>query len=338
MTHRWRRYDQPAVHVVTPAKAGGRQILRGVYREQSEILRCAQNDSDSAQNDSERVQNDKHWTQNDTHGWINHPDQDIASRGRASSSADQRGILRIGMTALSEPTRKLADIDRAIIIPALNEAQSIGLVLAQLPDRLFSQVIVVDNGSVDDTSGVAEAAGAQVVREPRRGYGQACLSGLARLNPGIRTVAFMDGDLSDDPADLEPIVRKLEDGEFDMVIGSRVLGRAEPGSLTPLQRFGNWLTTLLIRKIWHVSFTDLGPMRVLSRQAIDRLDLQDRNFGWNVEMQAKAALLRFRVAETPVKYRPRPFGRSKISGTLWGSMRAGTKILLTVYRCRRHQA
>jgi hypothetical protein len=122
-----------------------------------------------------------------------------------------------------------------------------------------------------------------------------------------------------------------------MVIGSRVLGSPEPGSLTALQRLGNWLTTLLIRKIWHVSFTDLGPMRILRRQALDRLNLQDRDFGWNVEMQAKAARLRLRVTEGPVRYRRRRVGKSKISGTIWGSMCAGAKILLTVYRCWRAQ-
>ena len=221
----------------------------------------------------------------------------------------------------------------ALIIPALNEAESIGLVLNQLPSSLFSQIIVVDNGSDDGTSEVARAAGAEVVREPRRGYGQACLAGLAHLAPEVRAVAFMDADLSDDPVDLEKLVRLFADGGWDMVIGSRVLGTPEPGSLTPLQRFGNWLTTLLIRKIWHVSFTDLGPMRILSRQALHRLELQDRDFGWNVEMQANAARLRLRVTEVPVKCFRRRLGKSKISGTLRGSLQAGAKILLTVYRC-----
>jgi glycosyltransferase involved in cell wall biosynthesis len=223
----------------------------------------------------------------------------------------------------------------ALIIPALNEAESISLVLNRLPRGLFSQVIVVDNGSDDGTSEVAQAAGAEVVREPRRGYGQACLAGLAHLAPQVDAVAFMDADLSEDPTDLEQLVRLFEDGEWDMIIGSRVLGRPEPGSLTCLQRFGNWLTTLLIRKIWHVSFTDLGPMRILSRQSLNRLDLQDRDFGWNVEMQAKAARLRLRVTEAPVKYFRRRLGKSKISGSIWGSMCAGAKILLTVVCCWR---
>ena len=223
----------------------------------------------------------------------------------------------------------------ALIIPALNEAESIGVVLSRLPSGLFSQVIVVDNGSDDGTSEVAQAAGAEVVQEPRRGYGQACLAGLAHLTPQVHAVAFMDADLSDDPTDLERLVRLFEQGEWDMVIGSRVLGSPEPGSLTSLQRFGNWLTTLLIRKLWHVSFTDLGPMRILSRQALNRLNLQDRDFGWTVEMQAKAARLRLRLTEAPVKYFRRRLGKSKVSGTLRGSVCAGAKILLTVYRCWR---
>ena len=221
----------------------------------------------------------------------------------------------------------------ALIIPALNEAESIGLVLKRLPPGLFFQVIVVDNGSDDGTAETARGAGAEVVREPRRGYGQACLAGLAHLSPQVEAVAFMDADLSDDPSDLENLVRLFADGEWDMIIGSRVLAKPEPGSLTPLQRFGNWLTTLLIRLIWQVSFTDLGPMRILSRSALGRLDLQDRDFGWNVEMQAKAARLGLRVTEVPVKCFRRRFGKSKISGTLRGSLRAGVKILWTVYRC-----
>ncbi len=223
----------------------------------------------------------------------------------------------------------------ALIIPALNEAESIGLVLKGLPKGLFSQVIVVDNGSVDRTVQVAQEAGAEVVREPRRGYGQACRAGLAHLAPQVRAVAFMDADLSDDPSDLEQLVHLFADGQWDMVIGSRILGKHEPGSLTPLQLFGNWLTTLLIGKIWQVSFTDLGPMRVVSRQALQQLNLQDRDFGWNVEMQAKAARLKLRVIEAPVKYFRRKHGKSKISGTVGGSVRAGIKILLTVYRCWR---
>jgi hypothetical protein len=145
----------------------------------------------------------------------------------------------------------------------------------------------------------------------------------------------MDADLSDDPADLTRLVQRFDEGPWDLVIGSRVLGNPQPGSLTPLQRFGNRVATLLIRRLWDTPFTDLGPMRMVSRRALDALRLQDRDFGWNVEMQAKAARLGLRVCEIPVSYRRRAAGKSKISGTLVGSLRAGLKILWTVYRCWR---
>ncbi len=229
----------------------------------------------------------------------------------------------------SEPARC------ALIIPALNEAETIGALLRQIPARLFSQLIVVDNGSQDSTASIARAAGAHVVLEPKHGYGQACLAGLAELHPGTTAVAFMDADLADDPADLKRLVRFFEEGDWDLVIGSRVLGGAEPGALTPWQRFGNWLATRLICSIWHVSYTDLGPLRIVRREALRRLALCDRTFGWNVEMQAKAARLDLKVSEIPVHYRPRQFGKSKISGNAWASVRAGAKILLTIYRCCR---
>jgi glycosyltransferase involved in cell wall biosynthesis len=222
----------------------------------------------------------------------------------------------------------------ALIIPALNEADSIGVLLRQLPP-LFAQIVVVDNGSEDATGEVARAAGAQVVREPRRGYGRACLAGLAALRAEITAVVIMDADLSDDPADVQRLAKTFVEGGWDLVVGSRVLGNAEPGALTPVQRFGNWLTTRLIRWIWNVSFTDLGPLRIVRRETLRRLDLWDGDFGWNVEMQVKAARLGLRVTEIPVNYRRRRFGKSKISGTVIGSSRAGVKILWTVYRCWR---
>jgi glycosyltransferase involved in cell wall biosynthesis len=223
----------------------------------------------------------------------------------------------------------------ALIIPALDEADSIGRQLDQLPYGIFAQIIVVDNGSEDGTAEVARAAGAQVVCEPRRGYGRACQAGLAALHPETTAVVFMDADLSDDPRDVERLARTYAAGDWDLVVGSRVLGQAEPGSLTAVQRFGNWLTTRLIRWLWRVPFTDLGPLRIISRQALQRLDLRDRDFGWNVEMQAKAARLGLRVTEIPVKYHRRMYGKSKISGTLRGSVHAGVKILWTIYRCWR---
>ncbi|MCL5670352.1 MAG: glycosyltransferase family 2 protein [Acidobacteria bacterium] len=227
------------------------------------------------------------------------------------------------------------DYQYALVIPALNEAETIGILLQQIPRHLFSQMIVVDNGSQDRTGEIALAAGAEVVREPRRGYGQACLSGLERLQPAINAVVFMDADLSDDPQDLERLIRHFDQGHWHMVIGSRVLGAAERGSLTPLQRFGNWLTTRLIALFWGMHFTDLGPMRVLRRDSLESLKLSDHTFGWTVEMQVKAAQLGLKTCEIPVRYRCRRQGRSKISGSIVGSIRAGVKILWTVYRCWR---
>lgn len=222
-----------------------------------------------------------------------------------------------------------------LIIPALNEAGSIGPLLEGVPRGLFAEIIVADNGSQDGTAEVARGRGATVVLEPRRGYGSACLAGLARVSPAAKAVAFIDADLSDDPRDLAPLLESLERGGLDLVIGSRALGHPEPGSLTPLQRFGNWLATRLIGWIWGVWFTDLGPLRALNIQALKRLNLHDRSFGWNVEMQAKAARLGLKVAEIPVSYRRRHAGKSKISGTMTGSVAAGVKILLTIYRCWR---
>jgi glycosyltransferase involved in cell wall biosynthesis len=221
----------------------------------------------------------------------------------------------------------------ALIIPALNEAETVGMLLERVPSGIFSQIIVVDNGSDDSTAAVASAAGAEVVHEARRGYGQACFSGITRLQPSVTAIAFIDADLSDDPEDLAIMVGRFEEDQWDMVLGSRVLGSPQPGSLAPMQRFGNWLSTRLIAMAWHVHFTDLGPLRILRRDSMSRLEIQDRTFGWNVEMQARAAQLRFRVCELPVHCRRRLEGRSKISGTIFGSFRAGIRILWTIFRC-----
>ncbi len=221
----------------------------------------------------------------------------------------------------------------ALIIPAFNEEQAIGGVLASLPLEWFSQILVADNGSTDRTAWIAGNAGAEVVREPRRGYGSACLAALARLRPEIEIVVFMDGDASDDPADLPAIVQPILRGEADLVVGSRTLGRCEPGALTPQQRLGNWLATRLVRWLYGVRFTDLGPFRAIYREALERLHMADPNYGWTVEMQVKAAQQKLRVSEVPVHYRPR-VGRSKISGTIKGSILAGLKILWMVVRLR----
>lgn len=218
----------------------------------------------------------------------------------------------------------------AVVIPALNEERSLPLVLAGLPRERIHEIVVVDNGSTDNTAQAARDGGARVVRESRRGYGSACLAGIAALDdPGI--VVFLDADHSDDPADFPRIVSPILEERADLVIGSRVLGEREKGALLPQAIFGNYLATRLIRLIWGQYFTDLGPFRAIRADALRRLDMQDRDFGWTVEMQIKAARYGLRCVEVPVSYRRR-VGRSKISGTIGGSLRAAHKILFTIFR------
>ena len=220
----------------------------------------------------------------------------------------------------------------AVVIPACDEEEAIGKVLQAIPD-IAQQIIVVDNGSSDGTAEMARRLGAHVVVEPRRGYGQACLAGMAHLDsPDI--VVFLDGDYSDYPEDMSDLVSPLVAGQADVVIGSRVLGQREKGALLPQARFGNWLATFLIRLLFGVTFTDLGPFRALRYDALMRLEMQDCNFGWTAEMQVKAARLGLRTAEVPVRYRRR-IGTSKITGTLSGTLRAGYKILWTIFRYAR---
>jgi len=216
------------------------------------------------------------------------------------------------------------------VIPALNEAASIGLVLQALPPGLIRRVVVCDNGSSDGTTKAAEAAGAFVVRETRRGYGAACLKALETLAADPPdAVLFLDADLSDDPAQAADLVAPLAAGSADLVIGSRSLGAREPGALTPQARFGNWLATGLLRSCYGVRWTDLGPFRAIRWDAYVSLRMRDPDFGWTVEMQVKAARAGLRGVEVPVRYRRR-IGRSKISGTVSGSVRAGAKILGTI--------
>lgn len=219
----------------------------------------------------------------------------------------------------------------ALIIPALNEEKALPLVLREVPRDIAHWVIVVDNGSSDRTAEVARAGGALVVKEERRGYGRAVLKGLASLPPACDVVVVMDGDHSDHPEDSGRLVAPILRGDADFVIGSRVLGGAEPGSLAPQQRFGNWLSCLLIRLLFGRTFTDLGPFRAIRREALERLGMEEETFGWNVEMQIKAICAGLRIEEVPVSYRPR-IGVSKISGTLGGSFMAGVKILETILK------
>lgn len=216
----------------------------------------------------------------------------------------------------------------SVIIPVLNEEKSIGGALSSLPS-FVDEVIVVDNGCTDKTSAIAKNYGALLVYEPRRGYGSACLAGIKALgNPDV--VVFMDGDASDCPEEMEKLLEPILNGNADMVIGSRVLGQRDPGALTPQSRFGNLLACKLIRLFWGAVFTDLGPFRAIRFSTFKRLNMQDKDFGWTVEMQIKAAILKIRCTEVPVRYRKR-IGKSKISGTVQGVLRAGIKILWTIF-------
>jgi len=217
----------------------------------------------------------------------------------------------------------------AVIIPALNEEPSIGKVVAAIPGWV-DDVIVVDNGSTDRTADIARSRGARVVSEARRGYGLACLAGLAALR-GPDIVVFLDGDFSDYPEEMPLLVDPIARDEADMVIGSRTMGTREPGALTPQARFGNWLSCMLIRWFWSVSYTDLGPFRAIRYSTLERLAMRDRDYGWTVEMQIKAARAGVRIREAAVSYRRR-IGKSKVSGTVRGVVGAGTKILSTIFR------
>jgi len=216
-----------------------------------------------------------------------------------------------------------------IVIPALDEADSIGAVLAAIPTELGARIVVVDNGSTDDTVAIARAAGATVIREARRGYGRACLAGaaLALADGAADVVCFLDGDYSDRPEDLRELYAPVVAGEADLVLGSRLRGGLEPGAMPPHAVFGNRLVATMLRALYGLRLTDLGPFRVVRADLLRRLDMSEMTYGWPVEMLAKAARLEARVVELPVTYRRR-LGRSKISGTLRGTIGA-TYYLLT---------
>ena len=217
----------------------------------------------------------------------------------------------------------------AVIIPAFNEERSLPLVLRDLPRQRVAEVIVVDNGSRDRTGAVARAHGATVLREERKGYGSACLRGIAELKDrSFDAVVFLDADYSDNPAELDLLLHRLTAG-YDLVIGSRVLGRREPGALYFHARLGNWLATRLLHWIYGYSFTDLGPFRAIRYDRLLALGMRDPDYGWTVEMQALAARCGYRCCEVPVSYKKR-IGRSKVSGTVKGSVLAGIKILYTL--------
>jgi glycosyltransferase involved in cell wall biosynthesis len=198
---------------------------------------------------------------------------------------------------------------------------------------MYGRIIVADNGSRDRTAEIALQAGASVVSEPQRGYGAACLRAMESLPPDTDTVVFMDADSSDDPSEAAGLLEPILKGRADFVLGSRTLGKAEEGALQPHQRFGNALATFLIRVLFGYRYTDLGPFRAIGLEALRKLDMRDRNYGWTIEMQIKAVRHKLRIEEVPVSYRKR-IGVSKVSGNLKASVLAGIKILWTVFRYR----
>jgi glycosyltransferase involved in cell wall biosynthesis len=221
------------------------------------------------------------------------------------------------------------------VIPALNEEAVIGAVVRALPRDLLDDVIVVDNGSTDDTGAVAWEAGAIVATEPERGYGAACAAGVALARRlGATVIVLLDGDASDVPTDLAAILAPLLAGEADFVMGSRARGAVERGALTPQQRFGNRLAARILRR-YGLRITDLGPFRAIRTDALDVLEMRERTYGWSTEMLVKAARAGLRVHEVPVSYRRRAGGRSKVGGTISGSIGAAVVILQTAYRYAR---
>jgi glycosyltransferase involved in cell wall biosynthesis len=219
-----------------------------------------------------------------------------------------------------------------VVIPALDEERSLPLVLAAIPQGI-RRVVVADNGSSDATASVARALGAQVVHEPRRGYGAACLRALEHLalDPP-EVVVFLDGDFSDDPGEMATLLQPIAAHDAELVIGSRTRGALEPGALTPQQRVGNLLACSALYWLYGARYTDLGPFRAIRHSALLRLGMQDRDYGWTVEMQIKAARLGLRHAEVPVRYRRRAAGASKVSGSLRGTLGATHKILRVLLR------
>lgn len=218
----------------------------------------------------------------------------------------------------------------AVVIPALDEEAAIGEVVREVPRDLVREIIVVDNGSVDRTAAVARAAGARVVPETVRGYGAACLTGaLAAVEAEV--LVFLDGDRSDDPAEMPRVLAPLLEGRADLVLGSRLSGGVEAGALGPHQRLGNRVVTLLLRLLYGLRLTDIGPFRAIRADVLRTLGMEQRTHGWPVEMIVKAARRGYRVAEVPVRCRRR-IGRSKVGGTLKGSLLAGYRLLATTLR------
>jgi glycosyltransferase involved in cell wall biosynthesis len=219
----------------------------------------------------------------------------------------------------------------SIIVPALNEAESIGRVVSEMPWHLIAECIVVDNGSTDATASIAANVGARVVTSPR-GYGAACLAGSSAALPSSTVLVYMDGDGSDVIADLRRLVDPILSNQADFVIGSRLRGKREPGSLLLSQIVAGRLVGLLLNLIGKGNYTDMGPFRAIRRSSLEQLQMSELTYGWNLEMQIKVAQHRLRICEVPVDYRKRTGGNSKVSGDLKASFKAGFRILAVLFR------
>jgi glycosyltransferase involved in cell wall biosynthesis len=226
----------------------------------------------------------------------------------------------------------------SVVIPALNEEEVIARTVAAIPRERVLEVIVVDNGSTDGTADEARRAGARLVSEPRRGYGRACKTGVNSVSPGCEIIVLMDADLSDDPSELPLLVKPIIENESDFVLGSRLLGVREAGSLTFAQVLGSRVASLLLRLFYGARYTDMGPFRAIRRSSLELLEMREETYGWSIEMQTKAAARGLRVREVPVSWRNRAGGESKVAGTLSGSVRAGFRIMWTILRVAYREA
>lgn len=220
----------------------------------------------------------------------------------------------------------------SVVIPALNEEEAIGAVVRAVPREIASEVIVVDNGSDDRTAERARAAGARVVSEPRRGYGRACRAGADAVAAGCEIIVFLDGDGSDCPELMNRLVDPIKARTHDFVTGSRTRGQRERGSMNFQQLFAGRLAGLMLRALYGAAYTDMCPFRAIRRDALARLPMREETYGWNLEMQMRAARAGLRILEVPVAHRRRAGGESKVSGNLRGTIRAGTRILYTLAR------